>query len=94
MGQNSLADEAAAESTSTAATPSWLDVIEDVMDAAMEEEEEYELQFEEFEVDIPERMGPDAERYRWGLDGTVRVRVEGAHGPLADWLKWWYGRLS
>jgi hypothetical protein len=91
MAQRSLADE---ESGSEPDAPSWLDVIEDVMDAAMEGEEEFELTFEEFEVEVPERMGAEAEHYRWGLDGCVRIHVEGAHGPLADWLKWWHTRLS
>lgn len=91
MAQRSLADDGR---PSASDAPSWLDVIEDVVDAAMEGEEEFELTFEEFEVDVPERMGPEADHYRWGLDGSMRVHVEGAHGPLADWLRWWHTRLS
>jgi hypothetical protein len=91
MAQRSLADDGWPPESDA---PSWLDVIEDVMDAAMEGEEEFELSFEEFEVEVPERTGAGAKHYRWGLDGSVRIHVEGAHGPLADWLKWWHTRLS
>jgi hypothetical protein len=37
--------------------------------------------------------GEEADRARWGLDGTVRVRIDGDRRPLAAWLDWWYDRV-
>jgi hypothetical protein len=68
----------------------WLRTVDDVLDAAADREEELECRLEDLTVEIPVRMGEDAERAVWGADGTVRVRFEGASGPLADWLRWWY----
>ncbi|MFB6161151.1 MAG: hypothetical protein ABEJ61_08245 [Haloferacaceae archaeon] len=72
----------------------WLDAVEEMLDATIERDEAFEFTFEEFEVDVPLRMGGDAPRARWGLDGTVRVHVEGTRGPLAEWLRWWHRRVT
>lgn len=71
----------------------WVAVVEDVLDAAIDREEVIECVCEELQVDVPMRMGPDAEHATWRFDGTVRIHVEGRHGPLAEWLRWWYRRL-
>jgi hypothetical protein len=34
---------------------------------------EITYEFEELEVDVPSRAGPDADHARWKLDGTLRV---------------------
>jgi len=72
----------------------WLDVVDDVLDTAIDSEEDLECSFEEMTVDVPLRMNAEGEFARWHLDGTVRVRVEGTRGPLAEWLRWWSGQLS
>jgi selenophosphate synthetase-related protein len=66
-----------------------MDAIEDVLDAQIDEPEDLEATFEEFEVDVPLRYGDDAPFARWGLDGTVRVSVDGMRGGLAEWLEYW-----
>jgi hypothetical protein len=71
----------------------WVAAIDDVLDAAIDRGEEIECTCEDFRVNVPLRMGPDAERARWRFDGTVRVAVEGRRGPLAEWLQWWYRKL-
>ncbi len=70
----------------------WMDAIEDVLDAQIDEAEDLEATFEEFEVDVPLRYGEDAPFARWGLDGTVRVSVDGMRGGLAEWLEYWSER--
>lgn len=72
----------------------WLDAVEDVLDATIEREAEFECTFEELNVDVPLRMGDPSSFARWNLDGTVRVRVDGTRGPLSEWLRWWYRRLE
>lgn len=72
----------------------WFDAVDDLLDASIESDEEVVCTFEEFEVDVPLRMGDDAPRARWRLDGTVTVSVEGTRGPLAEWLEWWSRRVS
>jgi hypothetical protein len=72
----------------------WLDVVDDVLDTAIDREEELECTFEDVTVDVPLRMDADADFARWHLDGTVRVHVDGMSGPLAEWLRWWSTQLS
>lgn len=72
----------------------WLDVVDDVLDTAIDREEDLECTFEDVTVDVPLRMGSESEFARWHLDGTVRVHVEGMRGPLAEWLRWWSQQLS
>jgi len=79
---------------SVAEGQTWLDVVDDVLDTAIDREEDLECTFEEVTVDVPLRMDSEAEFARWHLDGTVRVHVEGMRGPLADWLHWWSRQLS
>jgi hypothetical protein len=83
-----------ARGPSVAAPPTWLDVLDDVLDEAVEVEESLECRFEDLAVDVPLRMGEDAPRARWRLDGTVRVHVEGRRGPLAEWLRWWHRQVD
>jgi len=72
----------------------WLDVVDDVLDTAIDREEDLECTFEDVTVDVPLRMDSNPEFARWHLDGTVRIHVEGMRGPLSDWLRWWSGQLS
>ena len=67
----------------------WMDAIEEVIDASIDEEADIEATFEDLTVDVPLAYGDDAERARWGLDGTVRVSVDGMRGHVAEWLRWW-----
>lgn len=71
----------------------WVAVVDDVLDTAIDREEVIECTCEDLRVDVPIHMGPDPERARWGFDGTVRIRVEGKHGPLVEWLRWWHRKL-
>jgi hypothetical protein len=36
---------------------------------------EITYEFDDLEVQVPDRMGPDADHARWRLDGTVRIRT-------------------
>ena len=36
---------------------------------------EITYEFEEMKVDIPSKVGEDAEHARWHLDGTLRIRT-------------------
>jgi hypothetical protein len=72
----------------------WLDVVDDVLDTAIDREEDLECTFEDVTVDVPLRMESESDFARWQLDGTVRVHIEGMSGPLADWLRWWSRQLS
>jgi hypothetical protein len=36
---------------------------------------EITYEFDDLEVRVPDRMGPDADHARWRLDGTVRIRT-------------------
>ena len=72
----------------------WLDAIDDVLDTIIDREEDLECSFQELTVDVPLRMGSDAEVARWRVDGTLRVRIDGAGGPLAEWLRWWSRQLA
>ncbi|MFB6169205.1 MAG: hypothetical protein ABEJ43_10225 [Haloferacaceae archaeon] len=70
----------------------WFDTTDRLLDAIIDANETVECTFEEFAVDVPVRIGDDAPRAQWHLDGTVRVSVEGTRGPLSEWLRWWAAR--
>jgi hypothetical protein len=72
----------------------WLDVVDDMLDTAIDREEDLECTFEDVTVDVPLRMDSESEFARWQLDGTVRVHVDGMRGPLSEWLRWWSRQLS
>lgn len=82
----------------TAREQTWLDAIEEFLDATIERDEEFECRFDEFTVDVPLRMRDDPGSHddfaRWRFDGTMRVRIDGTRGPLAEWLRWWYRQFS
>lgn len=67
----------------------WLDAIEEVIDASIDEKADLEATFEDLTVDVPLAYGDEAERAQWGFDGTVRVSVDGMRGHVAEWLRWW-----
>jgi hypothetical protein len=69
-----------------------MDAIENVLDAQIDQREDLEATFEDFEVDIPLRYGEDPPRGRWGFDGTVRINVDGMRGGLVEWLEYWSSR--
>lgn len=94
MGSNTATDAERTPVGRPAAGQTWFDVIEDVIDTEIDRQETIQCRFEELEVDVPLRMEADAEIARWRLDGTVRVHIEGTRGPLSEWLRFWYSRLS
>ena len=69
--------------------PSWLDVVEDVLDENITQEEEISASLSEFTVDVPARLGEETEHYRWEFDGGVTVRTEGVRATLGEWLRYW-----
>lgn len=71
---------------------SWLELLDDLIDEEIDRDEAIELTAEDLQVDVPIRFGSDSPHATWGFDGTVRISVEGASGPLADWLRFWYKR--
>lgn len=80
-------DETAGEAPP--APPSWLETVDELLDATIEGRDEIECSFSEFAVDVPLEMGPETEHAHWRLDGTVRVRTEGVRATLAEWLRYW-----
>jgi hypothetical protein len=70
----------------------WLDAVEQVLDASIEEEADLEATLEEVEVDIPTRYGDDAPFGRWRFDGSVTVSVDGMRGGLAEWIRYYRER--
>ncbi|WP_254546253.1 hypothetical protein [Halomarina pelagica] len=85
-------DDALAEPTpadGARGTTSWLDVVDELLDANIDDADELEATFSDVRVDVPLEMGPDTEHASWRFDGTVKVRVEGMRTTLAEWLQWW-----
>ncbi|MWG33055.1 hypothetical protein [Halomarina oriensis] len=72
--------------------PSWLDVMEDVLDESIEGEDEISASLSEFAVDVPTSLGEESTHYRWEFDGAVTVRTKGVRATLAEWLRYWDGR--
>ena len=67
----------------------WMDGIDEVLDEAMTRDEGLELTAEDLQVEVPLRFGESTPRAEWGLDGSVRIDVEGERGPLAEWVRLW-----
>ncbi|WP_277556032.1 hypothetical protein [Halobaculum limi] len=63
----------------------WLNMLELVIDEAIEREGGIRLDTEDLRVDVPLEFGDDAERAEWGFDGSVTVETEGTRGTLAEW---------
>ncbi|MFC5970978.1 hypothetical protein ACFPYI_06490 [Halomarina salina] len=80
------------ETARRAGAPSWLDVMEDVLDENIAGEDEIEAHLSEFTLEVPAELGEDAEHYRWEFDGGVTVRTEGVRATLAEWLRYWDDR--
>ncbi|WP_423750558.1 hypothetical protein [Salinirarus marinus] len=89
-----MSNEPPARRRPTPREQTWLDAVDDVLDAIIDREEDLECSFEELTVDVPIRMGPESDVARWRVDGTLRVSVDGADGPLAEWLRWWSRQLA
>jgi hypothetical protein len=97
MGGNAADDGGRTHSALLAAEQrptTWGDVFDDLLDEVVEEGETVEATFEEFRVDVPLRYGDDAPQAEWGLDGTVRMHIEGRRAPLAGWLRWWHSQVN
>jgi hypothetical protein len=77
------------ETASTSDAPSWLDVVDGVLDESIAEEDEISATLSEFTVDVPAELGPESDHYRWTFDGDVTVRTEGVRATLAEWLRYW-----
>jgi len=75
--------------TTPARAPSWLDVVDELLDTNFEERDEIECSLSDVDVDVPMEMGSDADHARWRFDGTVRIRSEGMRATLAEWLRYW-----
>lgn len=63
----------------------WLNILELVLDEAIEREGGIRLDTEDLRVDVPLEFGDDADRAEWGFDGSVTVETEGTRGTLAEW---------
>ena len=68
--------------------PTWIDMLEDLFDTAVDRQAELECELDDVEVEIPLQMGPEPDTAHWEIDGTLRLRVDGIGGPLAEWLRW------
>lgn len=74
------------DSTSSRRVPEqWLNVLELVIDEAIEREGGIRLDTDDLRVEVPLEFGDDAERAEWGFDGSVTVETKGTRGTLAEW---------
>lgn len=72
--------------------PSWLDVVDEVLDTTIDQDESISATVEDLTVDVPATLGADTEHYSWRFDGSVTVRTEGMRATLAEWLRYWNER--
>lgn len=63
----------------------WLDVLEVVLDEAIEREGGIRLAADDLRVEIPLSFDEGADRAEWGFDGAVTVETDGTRGTLAEW---------
>jgi hypothetical protein len=63
----------------------WLDVLELVIDEGIEREGGVTLSADDLRVEVPLAFGDDADRAKWGFDGSVTVETNGTRGTLAEW---------
>lgn len=82
-------DEAPDPKASSDDAPSWLDVMEEVLDTTISQDDEITATAEDLTVDVPAELGADTEHYSWRFDGSVTVRTEGMRATLAEWLHYW-----
>lgn len=68
--------------------PTWIDMLEDLFDTAVDRQAELECEFDDMEVELPLQLGPEPDTAHWKIDGTLQFRVDGIGGPLAEWLRW------
>lgn len=69
-------------------TPTWIDMLEELFDTAVDRQAELECELDDVEVKLPLQLGPEPDTAHWEIDGTLRFRVDGIGGPLAEWLRW------
>jgi hypothetical protein len=93
MAREGSGNAVAGPAGGTRGEAAWFEALDELLDGAIDREEGLDCTLDDVTVDVPLQFGPDAPLARWHLDGTVRVRVEGTRGPLAEWLRWWH-RLS
>ncbi|MEZ3116285.1 hypothetical protein RYH80_10230 [Halobaculum sp. MBLA0147] len=74
--------------------PEWSRRVDELLDEAVDREEDLVCSFDDVWVEVPLRTGGGAPTAEWGLSGSVEITVEGQRGPLADWLRWWHGRTD
>lgn len=73
--------------------PTWIDMLEDLFDTAVDRQAEIECDLDDVEVELPLQLGSEPDTAHWKIDGTLRFRVDGIGGPLAEWLRWRDERL-
>lgn len=78
-------DETSAELSGR--SPTWVDMMGDVFDTAIDRQAEIECEVEDMEIEIPLQLGPDADYARWKVNGTLRFSFDGVRGPLAEWFR-------
>ncbi|WP_049981835.1 hypothetical protein [Halolamina rubra] len=67
MSESTMSEEAV-EGTST-----WPDLAVGLYDKLTGRGAEITYQFEDMTVDVPDKVGDDAEHARWRLDGTISI---------------------
>lgn len=63
-------------------------MLEELFDTAVDRQAELELELDDVEVELPLQLGSEPDTAHWNIDGTLRFRVDGIGGPLAEWLRW------
>ncbi|MFD1635010.1 hypothetical protein ACOZ4L_04635 [Haloplanus ruber] len=53
----------------------WPEMAVSLYERLIGRDAEITYEFDDLEIRVPDRMGPDADHARWRLDGTVRVRT-------------------
>jgi hypothetical protein len=58
------------------ATQTWPDLAISLYDRLTGRNAEITYEFDDMEVDVPDRAGPDPEFAHWRLNGTLRIRTQ------------------
>jgi hypothetical protein len=69
MSESSITDEESEE------TSTWPELAVGLYDKLTGRGAEITYEFEEMAVDVPSKVGDDAEHARWRLDGTLKIRT-------------------
>lgn len=90
MASESEPTESQGESGEPTELPrTWIDAMEEVFESAVDRQAEIEVEFDNMDVKIPLQLGDEPSYADWKLNGSMKVRLNGISGPLAEWLRYY-----